>query len=103
MRLAKIQLFDEPVVLIIPIVILASAKGMGDLQRMSSSFPKMTYSLHTIDNRAGKVVGRVHFPLVAGAIMRQQVAAVNDGVAQRLVLRVDTDLGAQAAFQTLYP
>lgn len=82
-NLAELELLDEPLVLGIAIVVLGGTQSVCD-------------ALDRVDDGAAEVVGRVHLPLGASAVVVLGVASVNDGVAHGLVGVVDRHLCADA-------
>lgn len=91
---------EHPGVLRVAIAVLVGAQRVGD-------------ALDRVDHRAGEVVSRVDLPLgavasagqnrtsVPSAMMRLQIAAVDDRVAKSLVRVVGADLRAQAPARAL--
>lgn len=80
-NLAELELGDEPLVLSVAVVVLGGTESVCD-------------TLERIDDGAAEVVGRVHLPLGAGAVVVLGIAAVDDRVAHGLVRVIDRHLRA---------
>lgn len=83
MDLAELELGNEPLVLGVAVVVLGGTESVCD-------------TLERIDDGAAEVVGRVHLPLGASAVMVLGVASVDDRVAHGLVWVVDRHLCTNA-------
>ena len=68
----------------IPVTVLIGTKGVRD-------------AFYRVENRDGKVICRVHLPLVAGTVVLVlHIATINDGIPHGLVRVIDTHFGADA-------
>lgn len=105
--LPEVERREHPLVLRVSVPVLVRPKRVRN-------------ALEAVDDRARKVVGRVHLELVAasrvsscflasltrsenapGTVMRQRVSAVNYGIAHSLVGIAERNLGANAPATTL--
>lgn len=77
----QLERIQHPVVLGVPIPILVRP------QRVSDPFDR-------IDNRTTEVVSWVNLVFRSGTVVRQIVAAVDDGISHRLVGVTERDLGS---------
>lgn len=85
---AELQCLDEPLVLRVAVVVLRGTECVGN-------------ALHGVDNGAAEVVRRVDLPLASCAVVILGIAAVDDGVTERLVRIVNAQLRPQTPLGTL--
>ncbi len=85
---AKVEGFQEPLVLGVSVPVLVCAEGVGD-------------PFDRVDNWTDKVVGWVHLVPRPSVWVWNQIAAVDDRVTEGLVLVLHQHLGAETAFQAL--
>ena len=86
---AKGESLDHPVILGIAITVFVRPQSMSD-------------ALKRVDNGAGEIIRRINLPLIASAVVRQCVAAVDDRVTERLVRVIHAHLRTNAPSQTLF-
>lgn len=86
---SQVQGLQEPLVLGVTVTVLVCSEGVGN-------------AFERVDNGTDKVVGRVHFEAGSGVWVRNEIAAVNDGVAEGLVLVLHEHLGSKTAFEALH-